>query len=272
MTGFYSKDFILESAYGQYYISSFIIYFVATIGAMFTTLYSVKVLYLTFISNPNGPLNTYKHVDQGDIFINLPLIILAIFSILFGYFTKDIFIGLATGFYSDNSLFIHPLHESMINTEFGVSTIFKLLPFFFTISLSLISLIFSEFFGNLLINFKFSKLGYNIFSFLNQRFLIELFYNKYITDTVLKLGGQTTKVLDKGSVEWIGPTGLEFNLINLSNRLNSLNTGIITAYALYMLIGFISYLTFTFFLAPHYSHLVILILAIFFSNSKDKSI
>jgi NADH-ubiquinone oxidoreductase chain 5 len=55
MTGFYSKDFIIESAYGQYYLSSIIVYFVATIGAMFTTLYSAKVLYLTFLTNPNGP-------------------------------------------------------------------------------------------------------------------------------------------------------------------------------------------------------------------------
>ena len=40
MTGFYSKDFILESAYGQFYFSGTVVYFIATIGAMFTTLYS----------------------------------------------------------------------------------------------------------------------------------------------------------------------------------------------------------------------------------------
>src|SRR5437763_15418207 len=41
MTGFYSKDFILESAYGQFYFSSIVVYFIASIGAIFTTLYSV---------------------------------------------------------------------------------------------------------------------------------------------------------------------------------------------------------------------------------------
>lgn len=50
MTGFYSKDFILESAFGQYQFSSIAVYLIATIGAIFTTLYSVKVLYLTFLS------------------------------------------------------------------------------------------------------------------------------------------------------------------------------------------------------------------------------
>jgi NADH-ubiquinone oxidoreductase chain 5 len=242
MTGFYSKDFILESAYGQFFFSSTVVYFIATTGAMFTTLYSVKVLYLTFLTNPNGPLVNYKQAHEGDIFMSLPLIILAVFSIFFGYITKDIFIGLGSGFFSDNALFIHPMHEIMLDTEFAVPTFFKLLPLFFTILLSAISIILSEFLPSLLMKFKFSRFGYNIFSFFNQRFLIELFYNKYVTDLILKLGGQTTKVLDKGSVELLGPFGLEKGLVFLSNKIASLDTGVITSYALYILVGLIFYL------------------------------
>ena len=245
MTGFYSKDFILESAYGQYYLSSIVVYFIATIGAMFTTLYSVKVLYLTFLSNPNGPLANYKQAQaaqEGDIFMSMPLIILAIFSIFFGYLTKDIFIGLASGFFSDNSLFIHPLHETMLDTEFAVPTLFKLLPLFFTLSLSFISLLFTEFYPKSLVSFKLSNFGYYIFSFFNQRFFVELFYNKYISSIILKLGGQTTKIMDKGLVELIGPYGLERNLTNLSRNINNLTTGVVTSYALYILIGLISYI------------------------------
>ena len=242
MTGFYSKDFILESAYGQYQLSSIAVYFIATIGAMFTTLYSVKVLYLTFITNPNGPLASYKKAHEGDIFMSLPLIILAGFSIFFGYITKDIFIGLASNFYADNSLFIHPLHEIMLETEFAVPNFFKLLPLLLTVILSAVSLILSEYLFSLLIKFKFTRLGYNIFSLFNQRFMIELFYNKYITRFILNLGGQTTKVLDKGSVELLGPYGLEKGLIKLSKGVSSLNTGIITSYALYILVGLIIYI------------------------------
>ena len=242
MTGFYSKDFILESAYGQFYFSSTVVYFIATIGAMFTTLYSVKVLYLTFLTNPNGPLVNYKQAHEGDIFMSMPLIILAIFSIFFGYVTKDIFIGLGSGFFADNSLFIHPSHEIMLDTEFAVPTLFKLLPLVFTISLSIIFIVITEFLPKVLIQFKLSRLGYNIFSFFNQRFLIEMFYNKYITDLVLKLGGQTTKVIDKGSVELLGPFGLELVLVRLSKSIASLDTGVITSYALYILVGLIFYI------------------------------
>jgi len=64
---------------------------------MFTTLYSVKVLYLTFLTNLMTLIN-YKKAHEGDIYMSIPLIILAIFSIFFGYISKDIFIGLGTGF------------------------------------------------------------------------------------------------------------------------------------------------------------------------------
>ena len=246
MTGFYSKDFILESAFGQYYFSSIAVYVIAVIGAIFTTLYSVKVLYLTFLTNPNGPKIYYKHAHEGDIFLSLPLVILAIFSIFFGYITKDVFIGLGSGFFIDNSIFIHPAHEIMLDTEFAVPVLFKLLPLIFTISFSVLAIIFSEFLPESLISFKFTKLGYTIFGFFNQRFLVEMFYNKYITNLILYLGGQTTKVLDKGSIELIGPFGLETGLVKLSKNISYLSTGVVTSYALYILMGIVLYLLITY--------------------------
>jgi len=267
MTGFYSKDFILESAYGQFYFSSIVVYFIATIGAIFTTLYSLKVLYLTFLTNPNGPLINYKQVHEGDIFMNLPLIILAILSIFFGYITKDIFIGLASGFFADNSLFIHPSHEIMLDTEFAVPILFKLLPLFFTICLSIISVVLSEFLPKALTHFKFTSIGYNIFSFFNQRFLIELFYNRYITGIILNLAGQTTKVLDKGSIELLGPFGLEKGLLNLSRDLSSLDTGVITSYALYILIGLILYVLTPYLSLSDSSLLLLILFALFIVNN-----
>jgi NADH-ubiquinone oxidoreductase chain 5 len=201
MTGFYSKDFILESAYGQYHFSSINVYVIAVIGAIFTTLYSVKVLYLTFLTNPNGSINYYKNAQESDIFISLPLVILAIFSIYFGFITKDIYIGLGSGFFIDNSIFIHPIHEILIDTEFGVPTIFKLIPFILTLLFSGLALVYPEFIPGSISSFKLSNFGYYVFGFFNQRFLIEFFYNKYIVNNVLFLGSQTTKVLDKGSIE-----------------------------------------------------------------------
>lgn len=229
---------------------------------MFTTLYSVKVLYLTFLTNPNGPLINYKHAHESDIFMSIPLILLAIFSIFFGYITKDIFIGIGTNFFIDNSLFIHPSHEITLNVEFAVPTLIKIIPLIFTISLSFISIILCEFMNKGLIYFKLSNIGYNIYGLLSQRFLIELFYNRYITNFVLKLGGQTTKVIDKGSIELVGPFGLEKGLINLSRNISNLDTGVITSYALYILVGLTFYISVPYFFLLDNNLLIIIIFAL----------
>lgn len=271
MTGFYSKDFILESAFGQYQFSSIAVYLIATIGAIFTTLYSVKVLYSSFLSNPNGPITSYKHAHESDMFMSLPLIILAIFSIFFGFVTKDVFIGLGSGFFVDNSIFINPIHEIMIDTEFAVPTFFKILPFIFTVSFSVLAIVLSEFLPGIIINFKLSQLGRNIFGFFNQRFLVEMFYNNYVTNLVLYLGGQTTKVLDKGSVEKIGPYGLEKGFVSLSKSLTKLSTGVVTSYALYILVGLISFIFILYLSEVSPSLIILLIILIIFSlNNNNK--
>jgi NADH-ubiquinone oxidoreductase chain 5 len=243
MTGFYSKDFILESSYGQFYFSSISVYFIAVIAAVFTTLYSVKVLYLTFLTKPNGSLNSYKMAHESDIYMSLPLILLALFSIFFGFLAKDIFIGLGTGFFIDNGLYINPHHEITIETEFAVPTLFKILPLMCTIFFTFLSILYSELLTKELIRFKLSRIGYNIFGFFNQRFLIEFFYNKYITNKVLKIGGETTKIIDKGSIEYLGPFGLEVGLISLSKNISKLDSGVITSYALYILSGLFIYIS-----------------------------
>lgn len=100
-----------------------------------------------------------------------------------------------------------------------------------------------------------------------------MFYNKYITNLVLNLGGQTTKTLDKGSIEQIGPYGLEKGLVNLSKNIGKLSTGLPTNYALFIFIGFIVYINLLF-LSFYLTLLFILIFFIKFNinnnyNSSD---
>lgn len=90
-----------------------------------------------------------------------------------------------------------------------------------------------------------------------------MFYNNYITNLVLTLGGQTTKVLDKGSVELVGPYGLEKGLISLSKSLTKLSTGVVTSYALYILVGLISFI-FILYLSEVSSSLIILLILLTF--------
>src|ERR1700691_1632370 len=261
MTGFYSKDLILESAYGKFFLSSLFVYTVAIIAAIFTTLYSIKILYLSFFSNPNGLLIDYKKIHESNFFMSIPLIILSVFSIIFGYFAKEIYIGLGSDFFSDNSIYIHPVNEIMINTENIIPVVIKMLPFILSVLFFILYIIVINIFKifniifikniieyriNLYVNtiYTFNIIVYYIFSFFNQRALFEFYYNKFISQIILNLGGQTTKFIDKGSVEYLGPYGLEVGLLYLGNKLSKLDTGLVTYYALYIMSGFIIYIYF----------------------------
>jgi NADH-ubiquinone oxidoreductase chain 5 len=54
LTGFYSKDLILEVSYGKYNVLGYFSYFLGTFGAFLTAFYSTRLLYLTFLSKPMG--------------------------------------------------------------------------------------------------------------------------------------------------------------------------------------------------------------------------
>jgi NADH-ubiquinone oxidoreductase chain 5 len=82
----------------------------------------------------------------------------------------------------------------------------------------------------------------NFVNLFSQRLFIELFYNKFISEIILKLGGQSTKILDKGSVEYLGPYGLEIGLLYVGKKLSKLDSGVITTYALYILSSLVLYI------------------------------
>ena len=149
-----------------------------------------------------------------------------------------------------------------LDVEFAVPTLIKIIPLIFTVVLSFVSIIVCEYINKSLIYFKLSSIGYNIYGLLSQRFLIELFYNKYVTNFVLKLGGQTTKVIDKGSIELVGPFGLEKGLVSLSKNISSLDTGVITSYALYILVGLTFYISVPYFFLLDNNLLIIILFAL----------
>ncbi len=80
---------------------------------------------------------------------------------------------------------------------------------------------------------------------------------------MLNLGGHTTKVMDKGSVELIGPWGIEKALIKLSKNISGLSSGIVTVYGLYILVGFVFYLAVPYLAIPSWSVAILATLMLF---------
>ena len=98
LTGFYSKDIILESIFGMYKNFTFFIYLLGILAAMGTTFYSLRLIYLVFLTPNNSFRVTIKNIHEPSKYIFIVLLILSIFSLFNGYIFYDLFLGLGTFF------------------------------------------------------------------------------------------------------------------------------------------------------------------------------
>ena len=236
LTGFYSKDVILEAAFGKYTNQGHFSFILGSCGAFMTAFYSIRLLCLTFLSTPNG----FKHIICGAYDSSYPIIfsltMLSIPSIFIGYMTKDMIIGLGTDFWG-NALYILPEHMNLIDAEF-VEHKYKLIPLIFSLSGAFLSFVFYLFFSDLLFQLKVSNYGKIVYNFLNRKWFFDKLYNEAIVQFLFKFGYSVSyKVIDRGIIEIFGPMGLSNIFKKKSYFLKNLQTGYIYHYTFIILVG-----------------------------------
>lgn len=236
LTGFYSKDSILEIS-NVFRNNNLVLQFcsiacwLGSLSVFFTAYYSFRLIYLTFLNNVNFYRNLI--IYESSMFIILPLIILSIGSIFFGYLLKDFFIGVGTDVWN-LSIFFYPNNTYFIESEF-LKIYLKWLPIF----LSLFGIILSTLINLNFIKFKFSKLHFFILFFINKKWYFDNFYNKIIVFPLLRFGYDVSfKNLDRGFIELLGPFGLSIIIKKLSNIFSLLQTGQLTHYIFCIILSF----------------------------------
>lgn len=233
LSGYYSKDLIIELTFGSYSYIGYLVYLLAVIAACFTMLYSVKLIYLTFLTYANAPKSNYEKAHESPSAMSIPLIILGILSVYLGNISKDFFVGLGSQGLG-NSVFNHPNHIILMDTEFGVPIINKLLPLIFSFICAILALYLLEFKPYLLMQINVNKYGISFYKFFNQRYWFELIYNKSIVKFVLYCGYITNTILDRGAFELIGPKGGVATIYKISNYFASFDSGSIARYGFIM--------------------------------------
>jgi NADH-ubiquinone oxidoreductase chain 5 len=252
LTGFYSKDLIIELAYAQYGFSGYYAYILGSITAGFTAYYSFRLISLTFLTYPNAKRIDYLNSHEASISVVIPLTILALFSIFFGYICSDLFIGMASDFLG-NSVYVKPDHITLIEAEFSLPIIFKLLPAILSLIGATLGIFVYHKTPEFIISITDPSLNANatsnlkvffrsIYTLLNRKFLFDIIYNKYLISGGLKLGYIISKTLDKGLIELIGPYGVSNTAYDTGTKIAKLDTGIVTTYALYICLGLLTLL------------------------------
>jgi len=269
LTGFYSKDVILEVAFAKYSVAGHFAYWLGTFAAFFTAFYSMRLSFLTFLSEPNGYKPVLVGAHDAPIKMALPLIILSVPSIFVGYLSRDLFIGLGTNFWN-NAIFVLPINLNSIDAEF-IPHFFKLLPVCLSIFGASLALVLYTFFSKDLYMLKTSILGKRFYNFLNRKWFFDKVYNEYISQAALSFGYFVSyKTIDRGVIEMLGPFGLSKTVLTNSTYLSRIQTGLVYDYSLWMFFGVVMMILlfsfwefFIYLLDP--SLILILILSAFFS-------
>jgi len=197
-TGFYSKEVILGLGYYSTSLSAGIGYILCLVSALFTTVYSVRLLCSGYLVPSANSKNIVSGSHEGGTLMTIPLAILAVLSLSFGYLSSDMF-GLHSSFL-EGSLFT--LWPNLKSEYWGGGTA--------ALSLTLLGIILGIFLnlGNVsfLIRSAFNNTIKSLYNSLSQRYYFDNLFSIGVTLNILALGYITAKELDKGLGEYLGPT------------------------------------------------------------------
>lgn len=234
LTGFYSKDIILEISNiyrnnNLNFIFSSSAFWFGNLAVFFTAYYSFRLIFFTFLNNSNFKKHSIIH--ESSYLLIVPLMLLGIGSVFFGYVFKDLFIGLGVDTWN-NVIFMHPLNNFFLESEY-ISISYKWLPFIlsiFGITLAFVTNV-------LKFNFIFFvKINSFLLYFLNKKWYVDAFYNKIFVFPILSFAFNTTyKNLDRGFIELIGPYGFSHLVPNVSYLFSKLHTGKLIHYVFFLI-------------------------------------
>jgi len=243
LTGFYSKDAVLEMAYGSFTITGHFAHWLGTGAAFLTAFYSLRLIYLTFLNKTNTFRVSIENAHDMSKTMGYPLVPLIFGSIFVGYLLKDMIIGAGTIFWQ-NSLFILPSNLCIFDAEF-LPQIIKLIPVIFSsLGILLAIILYGVFPLGFVYSIKMSDLGQNLYNFFNRKWFFDKIYNVWVNQNVLYIGYNISyKILDRGFIENLGPYGLSRLFYNRNFNLLSYQTGLLYHYTFTMLIGSVCLVT-----------------------------
>jgi NADH-ubiquinone oxidoreductase chain 5 len=227
LTGFYSKDAILEFAFAKFVVSAHFAYWLGVLSAFFTSFYSMRLIYLTFWNKTNAYRFSIQNVHDLPKRMAGALIILIFSAIFIGYLTFDMAIGVGTDFWG-NSILTLPHNVDIFNAEFLPASI-KLIPVIFSCAGILSSLVVYRLLTpRYKYLFKQTSLGLFLYRFFNKKWFFDKIYNEIFGQSFLYLGYNSTyKMIDRGLLEFIGPHSISKIMSSSSFNAKNSHTGLV---------------------------------------------
>ena len=238
LSGFYSKDAIIEFAYLKGNVAGYYAAGIGILTALFTSIYSWRLIFKTFHGNYNNKKIKIEEMHESPLVMLIPLVILSVGAIFSGFLFKDLFIGHGDHayFWGDSIKFLNPL-----STEHPPLWFILLTPTLVLISIPVAYYLFVK---NKELPNQFAQLNKPLYNFLVNKWYFDELYNILFIQSSKKIGLFFWKIIDVKTIDKFGPDGISSFIKILSVKASKFQSGFIYQYAFMILIGFSAILTF----------------------------
>tara|TARA_X000001036_G_scaffold320369_1_gene298867 strand:+ start:166 stop:2073 length:1908 start_codon:yes stop_codon:yes gene_type:complete len=237
LSGFYSKDSIIEFAYlsnsslGNYAVV------IGIFTAFLTSVYSWRLFFKVFHGSYNNKKIAINETHESPLVMLLPLFFLGIGALFAGFLFKETFIGHhSNDFWQTSIFFINEIKHDYIPLWLILIT-----PILIIIS---IPLSFYYYISNTKVLEKIKSVNLPLYNFLLNKWYIDELYELLFVNPAKNIGLFFWKKGDVGIIDRFGPDGISKLIKAISNKAGQLQTGFIYDYAFVMLIGLSILLTY----------------------------
>ena len=238
LSGFYSKDAIIEFAYLRGNTTG---YYAAGIGiftALLTSIYSWRLMFKTFHGEYNNKKVSIEDTHESPVVMLIPLILLSIGAVLAGFAFKELFIGYdgINNFWKDSIFFLEPLSTDHPPLWFLILT-----PTLVILSIPIAYYLFVK---NKNLPEQIANINNPLYKFLLNKWYFDELYDTLFVRPSKNLGLFLWKFFDLKIIDGFGPDGISTLIKKFSIKANKFQSGFIYQYAFVMLLGFSALLTF----------------------------
>jgi NADH-quinone oxidoreductase subunit L len=235
--GYFSKDVVLEAAWGAHSDIGNYAYLLGVAAAFMTAFYSWRVLFMTFHGESRADHHTQEHVHESPKIMIVPLYVLALGAVVAGFIASDTFVGEGRAEFWRESILVLAGHDSLeaghhaplllkvLPTVLGLAGI--ALAYLFYIKRPDMPRIYAERFKALYL------LSFN-------KWYFDEIYDALFVRPALAIGRGLWKGGDGAIIDGLGPDGLAAATLALARRAGRLQSGYVYHYAFAMLIGVVA--------------------------------
>jgi len=232
--GFYSKDIILESAWGAHTATGDFAFWMGIAAAAMTALYSWRLIILTFHGEPRMDQETWEHVHESPWSMLGPLAFLSLGAIGAGYLGYEAFVGDSYESFWRESILILPVHGALEAAHHAPLWV-KLAPLVVGVGGILLAYVAYMYWTGL------PALAVSwaprLHMFLFRKWYFDELYDAIFVRQAFLLGGGFWRIGDGAVIDGLGPNGLAARTLDLARRAGRLQSGYVYHYAFAMLIG-----------------------------------